>query len=621
MREAFNQAVDKDLSDLRQADAQYRFSGFEGEFSTQYLESAMDGDKFQFLTVSLLLKLLEMFESQAAGASNVFLGADVPELQLAGMTLHKGRKAAQKYREVLIHVDEVPIHDKSRPDPFLQCLFLRNIIRCLGLPCLLSGTESTLFQIVEYGSSGSRIQCDRPWVWLLNKFPAMQLDGPLLQLTQRCTEYERHLLQRTRPLFVHWFAACTLEPRTDTSLAMTPAMLSHFKRLMTTNRGCTDNETAWLHSSLLLVFTDSLQRHSGEVSDNVSIDSAAQVGAKRSASSSGPTAPRKKQKMVVRHVFHSILISKHFALLSIPTEMASRNGMTALRCVDTILRDSNNNELVIRAAFKKCAKDPLLYLAGLRDGIVCSYDHEFKPVSVPSSFAFRTFRTQSGVRNRNATSNNGMGLEAECMAAMVLAAHRYKSFSGTPFFVWLALLVAELSHKRDFELTQITVIPDELRVALENVMVPLLSPPNSPWGEVMDSAINFADLSWCPKVAGSTEVKKQGEEEAEGQEDEEQCLIAVPYGYTNGAEFKDIAQGLAGEKKVAENSVSLLIGSNLKSKTVEWFDVSVYRMSVKGAIVRVSPPQTHWEAGRKVLIALDLKELYPDRAEALPHGI
>ena len=148
---------------------------------------------------------------------------------------------------------------------------------------------------------------------------------------------------------------------------------------------------------------------------------------------------------------------------------------------------------IIKAAFQSCAADPLLYLAGLRGGIM-RYDSDTTCVPVPSSYAFSTFSTQSSVGNR---LSDGSALGAECIAALVLAAHRYQSFRGTPFFEWLALVVAELNWERDFKVADITTIPDQLRSALQDVMVPLLSPPNSPWGASMDSGINFGNFSWC----------------------------------------------------------------------------------------------------------------------------
>jgi hypothetical protein len=119
---------------------------------------------------------------------------------------------------VLIHIDEVPMWNKLAPDPFQRCLLLRNIIRCMGLPCLLSGTESTLLDVVEFGK-GSRREGSEPWAWLLTKFPVTELSEQLTELTERCQDYVRHLLQSTRPLLVQWFAHCHNERKTETDAA------------------------------------------------------------------------------------------------------------------------------------------------------------------------------------------------------------------------------------------------------------------------------------------------------------------------------------------------------------------------------------------------------------------
>jgi len=617
------------------------------------------GKSYPFFTVALLLAVLKRVKSQVSDASetintNVFLCANVPvlELDLRGVTLEQGRVAVDSYRDILIHVDEVPMYDTENADPYLRCFFLRNIIRWLGLPCLLSGTESSLLYAFEYGH-GSRREGINPWAWLLTKFAA-QLEEPS---TSKYSEYEQLLLRRTRPLFAQWFTdfapapAPAPAPGEVVGLSMTPATLSKLKRKMTitksdsniTSLGKADDEKAWLHASTLLVFADSLQT-SDEGDDNLSIDNSTNVGAKRSASSSAPPAGRKKRKIAMDTESHSMLIRNHFAMLSIPRNIESHNGMTKLSIHEDLqLYDDKKNQLVIKAAFKTCIEDPLLFLAGLRDGLVLSYEGS-APVSVPSSFAYKSFQMHTAVGNRRAKSNDGTGLEAECMAAMVLAAHRYPSFRGTPFFEWLALVVAELNHEELFEVTPITDIPQELEAALKSVMVPLLSPPNSPWGDTKDSGITFGNLIWCEnaamrdascdlQAAGSMEVTAEvataeGEGLAEGLVD---GLVDDTGAYTTlGAKINDVngfgeSKMVAVTKKVAKNSVSVLIGSDLSDwepGTVEKFapDVSVYRMNSKDSIVHTSAPQTPWQSGRKVLTALDLKQLHPGRAAALPHA-
>lgn len=102
---ALNRAVTEDMHALRAADVKYNFSCGDKEFTTKYINTAVQNDNpIRLYTVSLLLKMLELFVSSPADASyntNVFLGADLA-VPLEGMTLYEGWAAAKKYRHVLI---------------------------------------------------------------------------------------------------------------------------------------------------------------------------------------------------------------------------------------------------------------------------------------------------------------------------------------------------------------------------------------------------------------------------------------------------------------------------------------------------------------------------------------
>lgn len=229
------------------------------------------------------------------------------------------------------------------------------------------------------------------------------------------------------------------------------------------------------------------------------------------------------------------------------------------------------------------------------------------------------------------------------MAAMVLAAHRYTAFTGTPFFDWLAHVIAELSPERAYKVTEITVIPEELRAALQDLLVPLLSPPNCPWGEEsMRSGVNFANLSWCKNqekrdasavlpVAASSALSADEEDTAEFPLQQVEGKRAHAY-TTLAAEMKDRTtfggdDMVAVTTKVPDNGVCVLFGSDLanwQKGTIQKFapDVAVYRMNARGVIKRVPDvvPTAGWLPGRKVLIALDLEKLHPGRYAALPHA-
>lgn len=581
-----------DLAALREGDIKEYIEDC-GQFSTTHLlEARAVVGIARYFTVSVLLKLLELFNVSQANApikTNVFLGADC-NISLKGMTVDEGRAAAEQYRDVLIQLDEVPPKDDFNTDAFEESLFLRNIIRCMALPCLLSGTESSLLYAMK-PVHGSRTAGRTPRTWLLTKFPATQ---PNVNFTSS-SGYEKHLLSKTRPLFSNWFVECcgaveSPAPQERDTLSrngmrMMPKVLSDMKHKICKakmdsappGRHC---DEPWLHASTLLVFAE---------------------------------ADQQKQTMsgICSNVMdNSLLIRKHFAMMCLSPDLIDENGMTILYKEGHDLRTNDRKPFKVKSTFKSCAEDPLLYLACLRDGLVCrGLDAEQQGfVQVPSTSALTTFREQTGVRvGYKCAPSNQNGLETKCMAAMVFAAHSYSTFDGTPFFDWLARVVAELSAQDYYEKTEITSIPPELRAALKDVLVPLLSPPNSPWGdESMKSGINFGDLTWQGQGKG-------------------QFCLGRNHGHTSiDIEMKHQEDGFGGEQlrtvisRTANSSVTLLFGSTLsewQSATTAKFDdeVSVFRMNAKGAIARVSPevPVADWTPGRRVLIALDLERLHP----------
>lgn len=155
-------------------------------------------------------------------------------------------------------------------------------------------------------------------------------------------------------------------------------------------------------------------------------------------------------------------------------------------------------------------------------------------------------------------------------------------------------MIAELSVEPYFEETKITNIPDELRAALEHMQVPLLSPPNCPWGEEsMRSGINFGNFLWY-KSMGNAEMASSAEREDEGLGES-----TMLHGYTKlGAECKDVhafreAEMVTITMNVTACSVRLLIGSDLsewEQTTIQKFapDVAVYGMRAKKSIERLS---------------------------------
>lgn len=407
---------------------------------------------------------------------------------------------------------------------------------------------------------------------------------------------------------------------------MTPALLSKMKLKI-----CGEKlnvlppgdvyDLPWLHASTLLVFADSLKD-----SDAMDTDVLAE-----GASLGGKTRRILKISGVNNFLYHSLLIRKHFALLNVPTPLINANGVTVLYFENRMLQTYTHKPFVARAVFKTCKDDPLLYLSCLRDGLVCRGAHS-ELVQVPSSYSLRTLRALPSVGNCQARSNDGADLESDCMAALVLAAHRYTSFEGTPFFDWLALVIAELSTLPQFNVTKISTIPSELRTALQSVLIPLLSPPNCPWGvQNMQSDINYGDLTWCKSADerdARVSLKKLLATGSAGENAEGPGMnnSVGAHGYSSlSVEVKDArgvsaADVLAVTKKVRDGSICLLVGSDLlvwTNTTINKFpsDVSIYRMNEASEIQRVPTPIAgkEWQPGRKVLIALDLMSLHPER--------
>lgn len=172
-------------------------------------------------------------------------------------------------------------------------------------------------------------------------------------------------------------------------------------------------------------------------------------------------------------------------------------------------------------------------------------------------------------------------------------------------------------------------------------MVPLLSPPNSPWGQQsMDSGINFGNFSSfksSERRDASALLSSQGagQHARGGGTGERRRTVLVCRG---GPRLHRTQRGVQGRERlrgqehnrrhheIAEHSVSLLICRDLgdwQGEIVQYFaqDVSVYRMNERGSIVRVSPEVADWQVGRKVPFALDLKQLHPGRMEALHYGL
>jgi hypothetical protein len=350
-------AVRRDLAALRTEDERFRSGRGGGLFTAAHIAAALDDTgHLCYYTVPVLLQLLEVFtatRAHGAGETNVFLGADCA-VRLDPMTVDKGRAAAEKYLDVLIFLDDVPTKgDSTDTTVYDHCLFLRDLIRCLALPCLLSGTESALLWEVPV-VHGSRCEGRDAWAWLLTRLPTTRLDVP----PARLSDYEQHLLSSTRPSFANWFVECSgglpasaADPAASESgeagpILMTPDTLSRMKhKICTAKLDGMPTADAWLRASAVLVFADSLP--------------------------GPPETPKKLRGLGDDLQQHPLLIGKHFGLLHVPAQLVDEHGMSLLYFEGRTVTRSDHDYFFMQAAFETCAVDPLLYLACLRGGLTC----------------------------------------------------------------------------------------------------------------------------------------------------------------------------------------------------------------------------------------------------------
>lgn len=195
-------------------------------------------------------------------------------------------------------------------------------------------------------------------------------------------------------------------------------------------------------------------------------------------------------------------------------------------------------------------------------------------------------------------------------------------------------MIAELSPGSEFPFnTHITSIPPELLAALSDVMVPLLSAANCPWGnECMQASISCGNISWRVNEQDSTDgagVSQHATKTVGGgqfplthsERYHNLCLEFVQH-QNVGSSAETVA---AAVNKFEANSVCVLIGADLTNcdaNTLHPFDsnVSVYHMGSAHTIDRVTDevPTAHWEsAGIKVMIVLGLKSIYTERLDGV----
>jgi hypothetical protein len=406
-----------------------------GACALRELQNDTTGAPLEFRTVAVVLAYLKLLAGTSSADPNVFLGADEVVI-MEPMSIRDGAEVVKQYRDYVIYIDEILQRDHADYD---SILFLRNIIRLIGGVCVLSGTESALVSEID-AVGGSRNTLNHPWVYLFTRCP--RTHEILWDRKKTVGKYEEYLLRQARPLFVEGFFAVAQKATRSISTPsvnwLTPELLSKLKAWiysqkpkMVTNEG--------LHGQITLIFAALLTNLPRDVAtveegccvlpDSTGFD---RVG--------GSIRQNSIYGFDVRD--HDLLIRHHFAMLSTLRSSVLLNNRSGRLSYGERLFER-------RASYKPCSEDELLNLFCLRDGLRWK-NSDGHALIVPSTFAFTQFRGSSGLSDHSPLHCRGHEFEEECIAAAVLASHRYTSFVGTPFRIWLKYLVAELSPYQQF---------------------------------------------------------------------------------------------------------------------------------------------------------------------------
>jgi hypothetical protein len=569
------------------------------------------GRPLKFLTLAVLVRCLEWLESQEA-ETNVFLGTRCNDY-LQPLSISEASAEMLKYQNSVIFIDEVPM--KGATD-FISVLFLRNIIRSVGGLCILSGTESSLINMVDT-AQGSRHTVLRPWVGLLTRLPRTKL--AVFNHHGKLDAYEKYLLEQARPFFVEGYLALRATLEEDVSCehsrrlsrhvneTLTPSLLTRLKIWTHEQKPFLLSEMG-LHGQLALIFTASLNSTDVATAVDSLAFSVAQVSSHDSTSA--------KSSRTISSLFtmdHSLLIRHHRAYLKSPFQQIEDDcdRFIVFRTLYHHNRQLKVGENVFKpkACYKRCSSDELLNLVCLRGGLL--QISESAITTVPTSYAFRSFRTNTSFRNGQEAINNGRNFEEECLAAAVLGSHRYETFLGTPLLNWLEFFVAELSPEKEFRVVSITAVPDRLMKILENGYVGLLSPVDSAWSMQTSHRMVVSTLKWC---------KNADEKDASFRS----TIGNVTLEMKDRTQFGGQQMASVTRKFSADETASMcfLVSSNIanfQEATLDTFsdDVEVYLMNNASTVTLIRAGK---EKKTKPMIAIDLSRLYPDRQMLVQHS-
>jgi hypothetical protein len=191
-----------------------------------------------FITVGLLLELFKLVYGKSNEESLKLLSGfdSVTTFTYKPMTLQAARIELKSLVDEgivgslckipLFIIDEVP--SKTENTLYHKCILLRNLIRCMGLVCLLSGTEAAAMNAIDniHLSSRQGILNKREYLRLILKLPPtnwniFQSDPVYGPLIQKLKEDVCAMLKRTRPLFLQYVLDAMLQsPTVDGQLTV-----------------------------------------------------------------------------------------------------------------------------------------------------------------------------------------------------------------------------------------------------------------------------------------------------------------------------------------------------------------------------------------------------------------
>jgi hypothetical protein len=576
------------------------------------------GEAVRFRSIAVIIAVLKQLRTQKADHNIFTIGG---HWKLNPMSIEEGIVEMEDLRQCVVYLDEIPERGALAFD---NVLLIRNLMRCIHGVCVLSGTESSLINMID-SASGSRSALHHPWVGLLTLLPSTDL--AILDsndVLNRLSEYEKGLLQCTRPWFAqHFLELCS--SRFDDSAERSSGMKYLSPEMLTSMKAWTLKVKSQLlgavglYGQLCLLFADSFpcgrpHKPSTDVDSELSMlsemslhsaGSSARTG--RSARSAIIEAPSLRAADIMDH---SLLIKHYFAYLTAPARQNSTSSFSLLYNSNGKLSSYDDRIFTPKAYFKTCAEDELLYMVCFRDGLK---QLNGQIDSVTSSFAFTTFRKHTGFSNSNARHNSGKEFEEECVAAALLASHRYDSFSGTILKQWLEYFVAELSPDSTFNVVDIVTIPAVLCGFLCSCKVGMLSPMNMFWSEGARTNLGCTNFTWC----SNGEEKDARFMSSRGNVMMEMKDRSQAFG---GTKFANVIRKFADDDSV----ICFLIASKItdfRPSTIDQFDarVTVFKMESRTSIAEVKTAAEEHRQLSKMLVAIDLSELYSDREENVKH--